>query len=245
MWLFCGGMQRSGSTLQYQIVSKIVEDFNLGKKVEFDKPEFFNKIREKHRGYKKYKVFKSHKLNQSIRSEFDDNAKAVYIYRDIRDVIVSLMFKQEKSFDFFFERKIIEKLLTTHSKWIAINNVLISKYEDVENDIKIEVKRIAAFLNISIKDTYADYIAYEFGLEKQQQRINDFLGKKEYIERIGKNKVKKIFDPKSLLHHNHITQYKKKGWINNLKHEQIRKVEEIAGDWLLKNGYELYDHSDR
>ena len=39
MWIFCCGMERSGSTVQFQISAQLVEDAGLGKRVEWVKAE--------------------------------------------------------------------------------------------------------------------------------------------------------------------------------------------------------------
>ena len=46
MWVFCCGMQRSGSTLQYQIAARLVEQAGLGQRLEWVEPGRFPELRE-------------------------------------------------------------------------------------------------------------------------------------------------------------------------------------------------------
>ena len=66
MWIFCCGMRRSGSTLQYQLTARIVEEEGIGKRVEWVKPADFPVLREKYKDYEGLKVFKSHIYTSEI-----------------------------------------------------------------------------------------------------------------------------------------------------------------------------------
>ena len=86
-FIFCGGMKRSGSTLQYNIASEILEKLTIGSR---------EKYYPIHKNYFKYelsedlKTFKSHILSKEIEAEVKNNDAYVLLsYRDIRDVMAS------------------------------------------------------------------------------------------------------------------------------------------------------------
>jgi len=100
MWIFCGGMNRSGSTVQYQITARLVEEAKLGKRVEWVKSSDFPVLRDKYAHDNQWKVFKAHSCTNTIQAEFQQqNAMGVYIYRDVRDVFVSVMYRQATTFE--------------------------------------------------------------------------------------------------------------------------------------------------
>ena len=99
MWVFCCGMMRSGSTLQFQLAARIAEETGLGKRIEWIKAQDFSLAREKYKNYKGLKIFKSHIYTEEMGREFSrNNAMGVYIYRDIRDAFLSQQTKDKANF---------------------------------------------------------------------------------------------------------------------------------------------------
>jgi Sulfotransferase domain len=230
MWIFCGGMYRSGSTVQFQITADLVEKFGIGKRIEWDNLHDFKKLKNKYNRYQKLKIFKTHVCSDDIAHEFHNfKAKGVYIFRDIRDVFVSSMKKNSRSFKELWEQNFLEHCLDEFQKWINMPRILISKYEDVIDDLTMEVKRIADHIEIKINHIVAEEIASNYSIEKQLERV----------KKINKISNKTIFDPISLLHNNHIFSGKTRQWESELTREDILLIEKQSNIWLKKNGYEL------
>jgi len=236
MWIFCCGMQRSGSTLQFQITARLVEEAGLGKRVEWVKAEHFSKLRKQHAVDQNWKVLKTHACSEKMAKEFDrQNAKGIYCYRDLRDAYVSCMRKHELTFEQLWETAFIETCLRQFHKWTALPGVLVSKYEMMMIDVPGEVQHIAAHLGISIDNEKCQQIASEYNLERQKERIED--AKKE--GKLKRAYGKAFFDPHTQLHANHIHSGEAGGWKSALSEEQIGKIEALAGDWLVAHGYEV------
>lgn len=231
MWIFCGGMNRSGSTLQYQIVAEIVERKNMGKRIEWIQPETFNILVKKYKDYKKYKVFKSHICNEDIKSECNNNGKIVYIIRDLRDIVVSLMKKRNVDFEKVINTKKIDKGIENYYKWINFKDIYISYYENVILNLSIEVKNIAKFLNIEINDIDAEYIANYLSFENQKKTINNF--QKDKLTNFNNS----YFDKYSLLHCNHIVDGKIGKWKDELTTKEINIIENKYGGFLEEHKY--------
>lgn len=237
MWIFCCGMPRSGSTLQFQITARLVEDSGLGKRVEWCRPADFPRLRNKYSNYKKMKVFKSHVATDDIIQEFDrQNAMGVYIYRDIRDVVVSHMRKYSTGFQDLLKIKFIDKWIGNYYKWVNLEQVLVSKYEEVFSDLGTEVKRISNHLGLSLSQPRCLEIAAEFALNKQLDRIEKFKTTLPPRE-LNENGV--TFDPHSLLHTDHIHSGEIGAWKKYLTGKEVREIEGKAGKWLETNGYRL------
>ena len=79
MWLFCCGMQRSGSTVQFQITTDLVETAGLGQRVNWVRPKNFPALQEKYNDRKEWLVFKNHTLTPAMAAEFTrGNAKGIF-----------------------------------------------------------------------------------------------------------------------------------------------------------------------
>jgi hypothetical protein len=236
MWVFCGGMHRSGSTLQFQIAATLVEDAGIGKRIEWAKPDLFPHVRDKTADLSGLKVFKSHNCTEEIIAEFEkQNAVGVYIFRDIREVTASYMRKHSARFEAILKAGLIERSLENYHRWTALNGVLISKYEEVVLDLHNEVKRIASHIGVSLPDEHYHRISEDLALDNQIQRIKRFSRTTAKEARAGKS----IFDPRTLLHLNHITSGTNGNWQNALSQEQIALIESKTANWLLRNGYKL------
>ena len=230
MWIICCGMPRSGSTLQYQIASKLIEDAKLGKRVGWVRPEDIEKIFKKYDNYKKFKVIKTHIFSKRIQNEFlNGNAKGLYIYRDIRDVIVSHMNKNNMSFTFLIRNNFLNNILNNYYLWTALPNMYISKYEDVITNLKLEVYNIARFLNINKSLKECNKIANNFSIDKQIARINK-------LQTSLKNNK---YDSVSLLHSDHIFSGDIHYWKRVLSWKQVSMIQSNYKKWLQKNNYFL------
>ena len=234
MWIFCCGMMRSGSTLQYQIVSQLVEDAGIGQRITWHNPNDFPQLQEQYADTQEWKVLKSHAFTPAMGAEFNRGAKGVYIYRDIRDVLVSMSRKQKVSAGKIINGDFIQEQLSNYEQWTQQPRVLVSRYEDVIADLATEVRRIANHLEITVDDSYCQQLAQDYDLDKQKERIED-------AKRIGDLDVRgrMTIDKHSLLHTDHIQDGRVDVWKQSLSGHHIGKLEAIAGDWLKAHGYEL------
>lgn len=236
MWIFCCGMQRSGSTLQFQITARLVEEAGLGKRVEWVRAEQFPELRQKYADDPGWKVFKHHLCTGEMAAEFyRQNAMGVYSFRDLRDVFVSNMRKYSLSFDQLWDGGFLSQSLFHYQRWTTLPRVLVSKYEDMVADLPGEVERIAAHLGIPCDRQRCEQIAWEYTLERQRERIED--AKRSGRLRQGIAKV--LYDPYTNLHTNHIHAGEIGGWPGILSAAQVALIENQARDWLVAHGYEL------
>jgi hypothetical protein len=239
MWIFCCGMQRSGSTLQFQLTARLVETAGLGRRVEWVRPGRFGQLRNRLAGEPSWKVFKIHVCSPAMAAEFRrDNATGVYTYRDLRDVFVSTMRKYARGFDELFASDFLEGCLEQYRRWTALPRVLTTRYEDMIADVPAEVERIAAHLGITLSaDVYRD-IAREHSLEQQRERIDEAVKSGDLREGIVKGT---FYNPRTNLHTNHIHEGAVGGWKHVLADAQVERLEAKAGSWLVAHGYALRD----
>ena len=235
MWIIAGGSKRSGSTLQYNIVSELIERTKTGQRVEFAKPENFNSIYEKYDGVEGYKIFKCNELTPKIRQLITEGkALGLFCYRDLRDVIVS--FKNKDNLNIQNSNSVqnlVNQYLQNFHDWIVLNNTLVSKYENFVDDIESEISRISLFLGLEVDDKDVSEIAkklHRSNLKKSQANPEN--------EVFVKNSTKGFyFDNKTLLHKNHIHSGEPNQWKNELPHNVLNRIEKTSAEWLYNNGY--------
>lgn len=232
MWVFCGGMMRSASTLQYQITAQLVEAAQLGRRLQWTEAENFPELQHRLSQDSSWKVYKTHICTQSMIEEFDQaNAIGVYIYRDIRDAFTSQMVKDGVSPRALLDSDFIQVCLDNYYHWSQLPQVLISRYETVMKNLPNEVLRIAQHLGIDLNFEQAQQIASDFSLAKQQSRIeqSQAICDTEYHQ----------FDQHSLLHINHIHSGQVGRWKTELRREDVEQIENQARAWMQDQGYSL------
>jgi hypothetical protein len=238
MWVFCCGMRRSGSTVQYQLTAEIVESRGVGRRLGYLRPQQFLQTYEEHQSKDEFLVVKSHAYIEDATELFSSGkAKAIYVYRDIRDVVVSVMVKGNRSFWRVILSGFVDKILEQYSRWSQVEDILISRYETMVTDLKGEALRIADFLDIDLDEFSARQIAEKYSIDRQMKRIrsSDF---ENHAVQIGQRRST-MYDPISLLHNDHIYSGEAGQWRAALSPFQTGVVEYLAYDWLVGMGYPI------
>lgn len=242
MWVFCAGMMRSGSTLQYQIAKTLAEGAGRGIGVGSCAPGRFRELLDRYDDPTRLRVVKTHRYVPTAHARLRrGTARALYIYRDVRDVVVSMMHKEGWSFRRVARSGLVEQLLEDDAIWSAQPNTLVSVYEEVTGDVRAEVERIAAFLGIEADEADLDRIAEQHSLARQKRRIEGFDFGRGGVAEGSKN----LLDPDTLLHHNHVRSGQSGQWAEELAPAEVAEVERAAGPWLVARGYPLRDGTAR
>ncbi|MEH6764504.1 MAG: FkbM family methyltransferase [Aequorivita antarctica] len=236
MWIVCAGGKRSGSTLQYNIISKIIEESQKGKRLTHFKPEEFIKVKEQNSDYKGFKVFKTHSLSDEIKYEIkNDNAIVFHCYRDIRDVVVSYINKGWINGNQTSIIDTVNNYLNEHDIWQNCGKEIYSrKYEDFSFNLVDEIRYISEVLNIELKEELINEISNELNIEslkKSQDKIS------EDKKRQSSNQT---FHQDTLLHTNHINDGSSNQFLKSLSKSNISLIESLAYGYLLKYDYKLY-----
>lgn len=234
MWIICCGMMRSASTLQYQLTSEIVKYKNMGKSIGWVEPNKFSYFKDKYHNYQGFLIAKCHKyIKESVELDRKENAKFIYSFRDIRDVYVSLKNKNHSKLSFWIILQQIESALSDYQSWNKLNNILCSKYEIFTKDLSQEVLRIANHINIGLSLKEAHKISCNFTLPRQIEKTEIFDYNKLGIK-VNENTV---YDPKSLLHKNHIFSGESELWKREMTNLQLSIMEGVFYNWLVENNY--------
>lgn len=233
MFIFCGGMFRSGSTLQYQIVSQLIEDRGLGARITWHSPEDFSAIRSSTASNGQILIFKAHKLTADMLGEIEENgALVITAHRDIRDVVVSAMKKNDWSFRKIWRNDRLRYWTGRFDEWARQPGALVCRYDDMVKDLEGMIRRIADYLDISLSQDEVRSLANTYSLDNQKDRADQVAQQLQ----TGGNPSK--YDPHSLLHYNHIAGGGIGEYKTFLQPAQIRAIEEECSEWMKRWGYE-------
>jgi hypothetical protein len=233
MLIICCGMMRSGSTLQYQLTVAILEKTGKGTGYGEIRNSNCQELLEKYSStpMQVVKVHQFRHLKGVKKAIADKQAKGIYSYRDIRDVTVSLMKMRKATFErLIFETREITECIRDFYNWTNLDEMLISRYEIMINNLPQEVFKIAEHLNIDISQEDTQEIADNYSIERQKKRIQKWKTSKSNDN---------LYDPKSLLHANHINSGQGNQWNQILTPIQVAYLESISKEWLSLVNYPL------
>lgn len=240
MWVFCCGMYRSASTLQFQITAQLVQDAQIGQQIGWIDANRFSEVRCLYQDDPGLKVIKVHKCTDAIIAEFiNSNALGIYTFRDIRDVYASMMKQRQKSFDFLRHEGFLEACLENYKRWTILPNVLVSRYSDIIANPAEEVRRIAAHLQIPIDSSTCHTIAASYSLEAQKERIESL---KARLMKMSQNpndhrELVDYHDDSHLLHINHIDAARVGRWKDDFSEQEVDWIEKQVEEWCQQNRY--------
>jgi len=236
MWIICAGAKRSGSTLQYNLISNLVEKSGLGKRIPHFKTQEFSRVKNEFSSFDGYKVIKIHAYDSVILQLIEsDKAIVFHCYRDIRDVVVSFINKGWIDHNINEIEKTVYSYLKELSSWEKISQKIISrKYEHFIQDYIGELKFIEKQLGIEIFEEDRLEIANSLeikSLKNKQDKISVDNKQESYGQ---------VFNKYNLLHQNHIHNGDPNQFIEALSKDEILCIERIAYKYIERNGYDLY-----
>lgn len=244
MHVFCAGMYRSGSTWQYDIASHLLEHFRAGRRrgvLLVEQSDTFDAEREGE-GWQSWKLHHGHP--HFATALVSGRALAVYSYRDLRDVVYSLMHKFMASFEEIVGRKgLLHACLEYDDFWRSQPGVLVQRYECVMDDPVAATEDLATHLGIPLGEEGVAALATEYALAANKDRTAKLV--RQLTEAgldLGDPSNSCRFDEHSLLHWNHIREGRIGGWRDQASPADIARLSEICGPWLITQGY-ARDHN--
>lgn len=234
-WIICCGMMRAGSTLQYQLAVELATRRGPCVGLGFATPEQFDELLARHDDTTGSLVVKAHAFLPAAASLLAaGNAVAIYSYRDVRDVALSLAVMTNKSITELYSEGTLYALLEQYACWTNFPGVLVSRYETIIENVAAEAQRIANLLGVELTAIEAADLAARYSLDRQRERIASFADKPR-----DKTNGDNRFDPQSLLHRNHVRSGKVGGWRQELTANEVALVERVATRWLVDHDYPL------
>lgn len=222
-------MRRAGSTLQFLIVKEVL--LTNGQVVDHISQELSSK---KEFNHDIHNIVKAHRVTPEIRRLLQQpSSRSLYIYRDVRDVLVSefRLLDIKPSIWAILKNEIVGSVLEDFPIWKSLPNVQISEYSEVMNDLPAEVKKISKHLNVEISDEQIGHISDKLSIRKMKSEQD-----KKVFNR-------KKFNRKTMLHSNHINSGESEQWKSHFTESQISILEGISQPWLRDSGFTLHSNS--
>ncbi len=215
--VICAGMYRACSTWQYEVVAHLLEHHRGGRRLGYLTPERVCPDAPSapgHHGIDRtnvaaepgWSVFKSHDADRCFaRAINEGRAVVVYAYRDVRDVVFSLMHKRSLTFEQLLRQGMIHQVLANDRFWARQPGVLIQRYDAILTDPVGAVAELARYLGIEPSVGEAERIAHEYSLESNKARTEALRRRLEQEGVDLKESANSLIcDPATLLHWNHV-----------------------------------------
>jgi Sulfotransferase domain len=247
--VICAGMYRACSTWQYEVVAHLLEHHRGGRRLGYLMPQEY--IRAPSRADadggptrvpgEGWRVFKSHDGHRCFaRAIARRRAVAIYAYRDVRDVVFSLMHKRRLAFEELLRQGMIHQVLANDQFWTRQPGVLIQRYDAILADPIGAVRELAHHLGIEPSDGEAERIADEYSLAANKARTEAL---RRRLEQAGTDLDEAanslICDPATLLHWNHVRDGRSGSWFVEASPRQKVILRRMCGRWLTSRGYPL------
>ena len=253
--VICGGMYRACSTWQYEVAAHLIEQNMGGQRLGYLTGDQYSAlVRSEARNATKasrqdtrWRVVKSHEGDRSFsRALAAERAIAIYAYRDVREVVFSLMHKRGMTFEQLLRQGMIHQILANDRFWMARPDVLVQRYEDLLADPTRGVIELARHLGIRLEESEAARIAALYSHESNQART-EALRRRLQEAGVDLDSVAnaQICDPTTLLHWNHIRQEGSRSWRTLADPRQRWILERLCGRWLRSRGYSAETHEAR
>lgn len=164
-YVFACGMRRSGSTLQYHLALTLLERHGGGEGVWYVKPGEFAQRRAEWDTRPGTKVVKVHHVAPAIADELSGGrSKGVYVWRDPRDVVVSVTlrarYQGKHSLDNeIFVAEFFQQLERDFTFWTGQRGMYVTTYATLVDDVPGEVRALARHLGLTVTEAEARQIA--------------------------------------------------------------------------------------
>lgn len=259
--VLCNGMNRSGSTLQYNMARMLVERTAVGIGDSFLQQDEMDGHLEQLEAWaveERLHVLKTHDLPPSARHLWENGSlRMLYIYRDIRDVAASM--KRIWNYEGETLLTALDQAIETYYEMRDMpHGVLLQKYENVMEDREKAVRDIADFLQIPLSAQLGAGISTDCSVEKmlevQNAHQKNVRAEKARIRKLsffrralrklgiqinGPARRSRQFEPVTALHGNHIGENKGAAgtWSTILSDHEANTITERYRTWLEEENY--------
>jgi hypothetical protein len=239
MDVLCAGMFRSGSTWQYNIACELLERVDSGQRLGFVEGWEYEQATSGEAT--PVRVLKTHDAHfRFADSLMAGKARAIYSFRDLRDVAYSLMHKFKVSFEEVISADgLLRKCTRNDAFWTDLPNVLTQRYENLIQNADAMVRQIARFLGLETDHDMARLLAEAYSLPHNVARADELARelREQGIDLDDKANALAC-DAHTLLHWNHCRTGRVGAWKEVATAEQRLLLGEVCGDWLIRRGYE-------
>jgi hypothetical protein len=238
MLVICAGMPRSASTWSYQVACALLNRQGPTHGLGYMEDAFDEAQAERVRRGGSYvvKIHPPHPLMLTLTASHD--ARVIYTYRDVRDVIYSFAHKLLSQPSHILERW-SGPIMDGFEKWTATDDCVKIRYEDFHRQAVPEIHRIAEALHLRVPREAIAAIDCEFSFEANRSRAErkqrELLQEGHDLREL-KHACRHAHD--ELVHWNHLRSGSIGGWQDVATPRELEQMRHRFGQWLIDNAYE-------
>ncbi len=242
--VICCGMYRACSTWQYEVIAHLVEQYCDGTRLGYLTGAQYKALLRREvpaslESTRCSRVLKSHEGDRVFaRTLAAGRAVAVYAYRDVRDVVFSLLHKRKLSFEQLLRQGMIHQILANDRFWSRQPGVLIQRYEDLLCAPAEGVLALARHIGLDLDLADAERIAGRYSQESNRARTAALRHRlHEAGVDLDSAANAQICDATTLLHWNHMRD-PNSCWRSQATGHHEAILDRLCGRWLIDHGYE-------
>jgi FkbM family methyltransferase len=234
--VICAGMPRAGSTLQYNLVRLLTEQYLGGRAGGWQESyeafaERFPKYASPEGDDQAPLVIKVHEFDARFARLVDPpgRGRVFYIYRDLRDALVS----STRQFGYPLDDSIAARAqhwIECGEQWCSLIQVTISRYEYLMLETEREVRRYARALGLELAEEHVGKIVEACSVSRMRSRASKLEGG-------GPG----CYDQEYLVHPRHVADGRWGRWQREMAPAQRRAVRKAAGCWLDERRYPVHE----
>jgi hypothetical protein len=246
MFVFCAGMPRSGSTLQYNICREVLRErvsLDLGWVSEKRWAIGYDPRRDVHGGIG---LLKCHFLAPWVNSDTSGTeVLTLSTYRDLRDVVASVRdFRPEMSLGEVLD--FLTAVVGELDRVESLSSRLVQRYESMISDLPGAVRAAADYLGCAVTDDEVASITERWQVGATRDRARREAPKPQRWTRLRQwrpGHASSPWDtrpnPETLLRADHVSKDEGRPgrYRSVLSEEDVAAVEERFGAWLRERSY--------
>lgn len=232
MIAICSGMARSGSTWSFNVMKILLQGAGLKVLSGFvGEHNVVDEYIKENASNEHALLLKSHHPGPGTMALIQKGlAKSVRTYRDPRDCLASRIRFQKISFDEAMTQVLSERAI--HEQLASSNTTLFIRYEDMMNDTKTYISRIAEYFGARLSQEHIDLIDKETNMESSKKKISDLQQQQD----TPTSKDRQL-DSSSLLQSNHIAGGIIGRWKSDFSERELALIQQKLEPWVLELGY--------
>jgi hypothetical protein len=232
-------MYRACSTWQYEVAAHLVERHRGGRRLGYLTGEEYAALERDEGPTEGWRVIKSHEEHPRFAAALaEGRALALYAFRDLRDVVYSMLHKRGVSFETFLRQGMIHQVLANDRFWSRRPGRITQRYEDLIARPAEGVAQIAAHLGIVPDAGEAEALAAEYSLEANRRRAA------QVARRLAARGLdlddpanRQRWDEQTLLHWNHVREGRVGDWRDRATPVERAVLARLGNRWLVEHGY--------
>ena len=243
MDVLCVGMYRACSTWQYEVVAHLIERHLGGRRLGYLTGDEYAELESYPAEHCGWRIVKSHEEHPAFTAALaEGRALTIYAFRDLRDVVYSMLHKRGVAFDDFLRQGMVHQILANDRYWSRQPRRIIQLYEDMVIDPVRGVEQLADHLGIVLEPGESEQVAADYSLEANRRRTEQMTARLK-AQGLDLNDPANFqhWDQQTLLHWNHVRSGRSGEWRERADPRERRLLARVGGRWLARHGYEPDD----